>query len=395
MSGIVFWASVALIGYVYAGYPLAVALLARLRRRRPVAPGHTPPLTVIIAAYDEEEWIGPKLEETLALDYPADRIEVIVAADGSRDRTVEIASRYPGVTVLHRPERLGKMAALERAVAAASGEILVFSDANNRYHPGALLALAAPFADPAVGAVVGRKTVIGEDGLSYSEGLYWRYEAAIRRWETRFNSCTGANGEIVAVRRRLFRPAPPGWINDDVWMVQRVLAAGHRVVYAHDAVSSEPVSATAADEVARRARIVAGRWQQITRLSALPWRRPVVMWQLVSHKLLRPLVPFAMISAAAAALVSLVAPGDGSGAAAVLTLAPPWNLVAVLGQAGFYALGAFGTRLRGPLRRIAYLPRFLVDSNLAALQGLWRYLRRGQGAAWEKVARRSSTGVGG
>jgi cellulose synthase/poly-beta-1,6-N-acetylglucosamine synthase-like glycosyltransferase len=392
MSGIIFWSAVAFVAYVYAGYPILIALGARLRSERTVDPGHTPALTVVIAAYDEEDYIEAKLAETLALDYPADRLQVIVAADGSADGTAALARRFAGVLVLHRPERLGKMAALERAVDHASGEVIVFSDANNSYAPGALRAMAAPFCDPAVGVVVGRKTVHGDDALGYSEGLYWRYEAAIRRWETRFGSCTGVNGEIIAVRRALFSPAPPGTINDDAWLGQRALRLGFRVAYAHDAVSSEPVSATARDEMDRRTRMVAGQFQQLFALRDLPWRRPVAMWQLASHKLARPLVPFAMLTALAASIAALAAPGSGGGPGAVLTLAPPWNWVAVSSQALFYALALAGRRLDGIAGKIAYLPRFLVDSNAAALRGFVRYLKGGQSAAWDKVARRPSAG---
>jgi cellulose synthase/poly-beta-1,6-N-acetylglucosamine synthase-like glycosyltransferase len=394
MSGIVFWLAVVFTAYVYVGYPVLIALIARFRPERPVDTGHTPAMTVIVAAYDEQDVIAAKIEETLALDYPD--LEVIVAADGSSDRTVEIAESFAprGVVVLHRPERLGKMAALERAVAVAHGDLLVFSDANNHYGPDALRALASRFVDPDVGAVIGRKTVLGDDGLGYSEGLYWRYEAAIRRWETRAGSCTGVNGEIIALRRHLFEPAPPDIVNDDAYMGQRVLCRGHRVAYAHDAVSSEPVSATAADEVARRTRMVAGQYRQLVRLGDLPWRRPFVLWQLVSHKLLRPLVPFAMIVALGAAFAALIAPGTGSGLTGVLTLAHPWNWIAVAAQVAFYGLAAAGHRLDGVAGRIAYVPRFLVDSNLAALRGFWRFLRGGQAAAWEKVARRPTAEAG-
>jgi len=183
--GIIFWVAVALVTYTYAGYPLILALASRLRRPR-VWPEHTPSLTLIIAAYDEAAVIEAKLRDTLALDYPADRLQVIVAADGSTDATAAIAASFaPRVELVHRPARAGKMAAINRAMEQARGEVVVFSDANNRYLPDALREMARPFADPAVGAVTGRKTVAAEDGLGYSEGLYWRYESKIRSWETR------------------------------------------------------------------------------------------------------------------------------------------------------------------------------------------------------------------
>ena len=393
MIAVWFWASVALVAYTYAGYPLLVAAVSRLRRRPDLRPGHTPPLTLMIAAYNEEAVIGPKLERVLELDYPRDRLQVIVAADGSSDRTAEIAAGFAdrGVVLSYRPERRGKMAAINRAMPLATGEVVVFSDANNVYRSDALQQMAAPFADPAVGAVTGHKTVLSEDGLGYSEGLYWRYESKIRQWETRLGCTVGVNGEIFSIRRSWFTPAPPGVVNDDAWMAQHVIRLGHRVVYNPDAVSTERVSASAADEVRRRTRMVAGQYQMVARLHEWPWRRPVVLWEMISHKVLRPLVPFGMIGAALAALAALLWPGSGTGWWAPLTLASPWNWAAVGAQAGFYALAATGGRLSGTAARIAYVPRFLVDSNVAALKGLAKFLRGGQEATWEKVARRDET----
>lgn len=391
MSGIAFWSAVGLVGYTYAGYPLLIAALARLRRPRPVDREHTPNLTLVIAAYNEEAVIATKLEQSLALDYPADRLQIIVAADGSDDRTVEIASGFAGrgVVVLHRPQRAGKLAAITRAVAAATGDVVVFSDANNRYEPDALREMAAPFADPRVGAVSGRKVVVDDDALGYSEGLYWRYESMIKRWETRFGSTVGVNGEIIAVRRHLFATAPAGIINDDTWLARLVLRGGHRIAYAERAVSVERVSADAAAEQARRSRMVAGQLQVLLRArTELPWRRPVITWQLISHKLLRPLVPLWMAVALGASIAALAAPGSGHGIGAVLTLAAPWNYAAAAAQAAFYLLALAGGRVSGVLGKVAYLPRFLWDSNVAAVRGMARLISGRQTVLWERVARR-------
>jgi len=346
---------------------------------------------VIVAAFDEEAVIGRKLDETLALDYPAELLQVIVAADGSSDSTAQIAATYAsrGVVVLHRPERLGKLAAITRAMGHATGDVVVFSDANNHYDAAALRHLAAPFSDPGVGIVTGRKTIIGDDGLGYSEGLYWRYESLIRRWETRVGSSTGVNGEIIALRRALFVQPPHGIINDDAWMAHHVMRLGSRIVYNEAAISSEPVSATAADEVTRRSRMVAGQWQVLFRArTELPWRHPLVLWQVASHKLMRPLVPFAMLAAAVTGTLALFLPGDGSGPGGLFTLSPPWHVVLFALQAAFYLLAAVGSRLEGPIGKLAYVPRFLVDSNLAALRGLVGYLKGTQTVTWEKAARR-------
>jgi biofilm PGA synthesis N-glycosyltransferase PgaC len=394
MIGVAFWAAVALVAYTYVGYPLLMAALSRLRPA-PRWPEFTPSITLMIAAYDEEAVIAAKLDNTLALDYPADRLQVIVAADGSTDATAAIVASYgQGVELVHRPERAGKMAAINRAMDRARGEVVVFSDANNHYLPDALREMARPFSDPAVGAVTGRKTVAAEDGLGYSEGLYWRYESKIRQWETRLGCCVGVNGEIFALRREMFSPAPPGVINDDAWMAQQVIDRGRQVVYNQRAVSVERAAPTAAAEARRRARIVAGQYQMLGRPGEWPWKRPLVLWEQVSHKVLRPLVPFGMLGAALASLLSLAFPGSGAGAAALAHLAAPWNWGAVGVQAAFYALAAVGERAGGALGKAAYVPRFLVTSNWASLRALVRHLGRGQAAAWEKAGRRQPLEVG-
>jgi cellulose synthase/poly-beta-1,6-N-acetylglucosamine synthase-like glycosyltransferase len=394
MIGIVFWIAVAAIAYTYAGYPLVLFTVSRLRRAPKEPDPFTPSLTVVIAAFNEAAVIAEKLTQTLALGYPAERLQVIVAADGSDDDTVAIAHGFAdrGVLVLHRPERAGKLAAITRAVEHATGDVIVFSDANNSYQAGALHAMAAPFADPSVGVVSGRKMVLDDDGLGYSEGLYWRYESMIKEWETRLGCCVGVNGEITAIRRMLFVAPPAGIINDDSWMARMVMRLGYRIVYAKGAISVERVSASPADEIERRSRMVAGQFQTWGRLGReLPWKRPIVTWQLFSHKLLRPIVPLWMATAAGAGIVSLFLPGGGSGLAAPATLAAPWNWIVFSGQIVFYGLAFAGHRLTGRIGKIAFVPRFLVNANWAALQGLKRHLSGKQTPLWDKVARREDS----
>jgi cellulose synthase/poly-beta-1,6-N-acetylglucosamine synthase-like glycosyltransferase len=385
--GIVFWASVSLVLYVYAGYPVLVTLAALTRPAPRWPEGPLPKVTLMIAAYNEEAVIEAKLQRVLDLDYPPDLLQVVVAADGSDDRTVAIARTFEdrGVEVLHGPERRGKMAAINRAMAAATGDIVVFSDANNTFAPDAITRLVAPYTDDRVGVTVGYKTVGGASGLGFSEGAYWRYESHIRRMETRLGCTVGVNGEICSIRRDLFRPAPDGTINDDQWMAHMVIRSGSNVVFCPDAISYEEISATPEEETERRSRMVAGQYQVFARAHReIPWRRPLVAWMLVSHKLLRPLVPFGMIGAVvAAALAVAVGVEDGG----VWALAGGWGIAAAISQAAFYGVAFAGRRLEGTLGRIAYVPRFLVDSNLAALRGLWRHLTGSQSAIWVRADR--------
>ncbi|OFW66010.1 MAG: hypothetical protein A2Z12_09920 [Actinobacteria bacterium RBG_16_68_21] len=387
MIGLLFWASVALVTYTYFGYPVILTMIAAVAGRERTYPPSTPTVTILIAAHNEEAVIAGKIESTLALDYPRDRLEVIVANDGSDDDTAAIVGRYTarGLMLVDQPRRQGKISAINRAMKQATGEIVLFSDANTMLRRDALAEMVRPFADPAVGAVAGRKAMVGADGLALAVTTYWRYESHLRRMETRLGCTVAADGEIFAMRRHLFAPPPGGVINDDQWLATEVVRRGHRLIYRPEAVSEEAVPELAADEAERRARMVAGQYQA-SALRRLPWRHPLALWMLVSHKLLRPLVPFGMIGALGAALAALVVSPDGG----IAALGGRWALVAVAAQAAFYALAFFGKSLPGRLGTVAYVPRFLVDSNLAALRGLWRHLRGSQPTTWRQVARSGS-----
>jgi poly-beta-1,6-N-acetyl-D-glucosamine synthase len=390
--GLIFWLSFFLIGYIYAGYPLLIALVASLCPDRHYHP-LTPTVTLLIAAYNEADVIAARLKNALSLDYPADRLQILVAADGSDDNTVELAGTFgERVELSYEPPRRGKMAAINRAMRMARHEVVVFSDANNLYAEDALRQIVAPFSDQRVGAASGSKHLL-QDGEKHgaAEGLYWRYESFIREKETRLGSCTGVSGEILAIRRDLYEPPPDGIINDDFFIALTILRKGYRVIYAPAARSFEYGSATVGDEATRRQRIVAGRYQALwVTLSQLPWHRPILIWQLISHKFLRPLVPFLMILALAANAAALVFPAHGSRMAWLL-LQPPFNSIFLGLQLLFYALALAGSyiKIAGPLGKLLYLPAFLVNSNLAALQGLFAFAARRETDGWQRVRRSS------
>jgi biofilm PGA synthesis N-glycosyltransferase PgaC len=379
MTSWIFWSSVGIIFYTYVGFPALLALWAKIRSRKiETNPNYLPSVSLIIAAYNEEAVIESKLENCYALDYPAGQLEVIVAADGSDDRTAEVASNEPRAKVMYLPERRGKMAAINRAVAVAQGEILVFSDANNMYTRETLKELLAPFADSSVGVVTGRKAI--DDGrgreLDKAEGLYWRYESKIKVWESQIGSVTGVAGEILAIRRDIFRPPPIGTVNDDFVLAMQAAIDGWRVVYAPRAVSLEPASATLGDESIRRSRIVAGRYQALWQLlPAMLVRRPVLAWQVISHKGLRPLVPFAMIIAGVSNL-------------ALLPLLSWARVVGAL-QGVFYSAALLGwlNERQGRRNRLLYLPYYFCRVNFAAVQGFRRFVGRQNNALWTKARR--------
>jgi biofilm PGA synthesis N-glycosyltransferase PgaC len=371
--------SVGLTVFVFAGYPALIATLARIRprplRRRE---GYQPTVSVIVAAYNEEDVIVWRLANLADLEYPADKLEVIVVADGSDDRTAELAGSMGDTKVLHRPERAGKRAAIERGVEAATGEILLLTDANNRFTRETIRELVEPFADGDVGVVTGRKAIDDEMGrpLDRAEGLYWRYESRIKAWESRVGSTTGVAGEILAFRREAFQHVKPGTMNED--FVQAMLAAieGWRVVYAPKAVSLERASATMSDEATRRSRLTTGRWQALRMLlPALLRRRPMLALQVIAHKGLRPLIPFALIAALASNLV--------------LALHERWAAWLLLLQAAFYAAAMLGWAVEatGRRSRVLYVPYYFCRMHVAALAGFRDFAAKRQEAVWDKVRR--------
>jgi poly-beta-1,6-N-acetyl-D-glucosamine synthase len=374
-----FVGSVALVGYAFVGYPAAMALLARVRPR-PVRldSAFTPHMSLIVVAYNEADVIDVKLRNVAELDYPRERLEVIVITDGSEDETPDRAARHPGVKVLHRPERGGKLAAMNRAAGQASGEVLVFSDANNSYSPEALREIAARFADPGVGLVTGRKQIDDGHGrpLDRAEGLYWRYESRLKEWESKVGSVTAVAGEILAFRREAFYSPPAGTMNDD--FVQAMLAAAHgwRLVYAPAALSLERASATIEFEATRRSRLVTGRWQALAlMLPSLARRRPALAWQVISHKGLRPVIPWAL----AAAAVSNAA----------LSGRRTWARVPAALQLAFYVAALIGWRNErsGRRSRLPYLAYYFCRMNAATVRGLRDFVRGSREAVWARVER--------
>jgi biofilm PGA synthesis N-glycosyltransferase PgaC len=335
-------------------------------------------VSFIVLAYNEADVIEEKLRNSQALEYPRDKLELMVVADGSDDGTPELARRFGGVHVLHEPERRGKLAAMNRGAGAARGEILVFSDANNDYAPEALRELVAPFADRSVGVVTGRKAIDDGSGrpLDRAEGLYWRYESRLKEWQSAIGYVTGVAGEILAFRRDAFQSPPVGTMNDD--FAQALLAAidGWRVVYASRAVSLERASATIGDEAIRRSRLVTGRWQALRMLlPVMLRRRPALALHVVSHKGLRPLVPWALL-AAAASNVTLVRRSR-------------WTRSLAAAQLGFYCCAALGWRSerRGRRNRLLYLPYYFCRMNLATVSGLRDFLAGRREAVWARVDR--------
>jgi cellulose synthase/poly-beta-1,6-N-acetylglucosamine synthase-like glycosyltransferase len=301
-----FWSAIALIVYVYVGYPVILSWRARRGRQAPVAGGagnELPPrVSIVIAARNEARRLPARLENLLRLDYPADRRQIIVVSDGSTDDTLDVLRPYAGqVDVVAIPPG-GKAAALNAAVPRATGELLVFADARQTFAPDALRELARPFRDPRVGAVTGELRLDCESTSSDSTigdgvGLYWQYEKAIRRSESAIDSTLGATGAIYALRRSLWRPLPPDTILDDVLTPMRAVLGGFRVVFNDRARAFDRAAPHGDAELRRKIRTLAGNVQILwlePRL-LLPWTNRVWL-QYVSHKLGRLVVPYALLA---------------------------------------------------------------------------------------------------
>ena len=379
MSRVVFWVAVACTLYTYLGYPALLALLARLRprpvRRAPVRPS----VSILIVAHNEARSIARKIESCLALDYPADRLEIAVASDGSTDATAAIARAYErrGVRVFAFEVRRGKPSALNAAIPKLRGEIVVLADARQTFDPGALTALVENFADPEVGAVSG-ELVVGEGaGAAVADGVgvYWRYEKAIRRHESRYDSAVGATGAIYALRRALFERIPDDTVLDDVLIPMRVAGRGHRVIFEPAARALDEATATARQEFVRKVRTIAGNFQLFVRH---PWllnpRRNRLWVQTVSHKALRLLAPAFLL----AILASCVALRD----------VPLYRTALVL-QGLFYAAAALG-HLVGARRRTSRwltVPYAFCFLNFITVVSFWRFVTARQAVTWTKASR--------
>jgi cellulose synthase/poly-beta-1,6-N-acetylglucosamine synthase-like glycosyltransferase len=364
---------VALLAYVYLGYPLLAALAAALRRRAVRAAPHTPRVSILIAARNEAAHIAATVGNKLALDYPPERVEVIVVSDASDDGTDEaVAALAAGgrVRLLRQAPRAGKTAALNLAAGAATGEILVFSDANSLYAPDALRRLLEPFADPSVGYATGRMLYRSPDGSPTGEACshYMRYESFLRRMETAIGSVVGVNGGIDAVRAELYTPMRADQQPDFVLPLS-VVERGRRVVYAPQARLYEATLATAGDEFRMRVRVALRAWHALGEKRGLldPFRHGIYAWQLASHKWLRYLAPLFQLGALA-------------GNAALIGRGTVWNAAFVL-QAGFYLLAALGLVARSLPGPLAF-PYYVCLLNAAAGTALVRFLAGRKQAVW-------------
>lgn len=370
------WLSALAVVWTYAGYPLFILLLARWRPHPHHRADIQPSVSLIIPTYNEEAIIAEKLENVLGLDYPQEKREILVVADGSTDQTVEIVERYAsrGVQLLFQPQRQGKTAAMNRAVPHTCGEILVFSDANAMLEQTSLQMLVRNFADPQVACVSGEKRVRADSQVqARGESAYWRFEARLKEAESQVSTAIGAVGEFFAIHRKYYRAMEEDNLIEDFVLSMRLVIDGWRVVYEPGAVAWEEASPSLRSEWERRSRMAAGGFQAIGRLRRLlSPRYGLVAFQYFSHKVLRWTAPFTMLLAwvSNALLYNL-----------------DFYRVLFWGQTSFYLLALVGgvTLLLGWKVRLLQLAFYFCFANSTALGGFVRYVTGTQSVIWKKV----------
>jgi len=388
---IVFWSGLALIFYAYLGYGLV--LWAFLRVKRLFKPVHQPEsaelpeVSFVVCAYNEEDWMIRKIDNSIAINYPRYLIQFCFVTDGSDDRSTELVRTYPYPadlrwSLLHQPERRGKIAAFQRAMQQIESPVVVSTDANTLVNPEAIRQLVRHFADPQVGAVAGEKRISmadKDDASSAGEGIYWKYESLLKKWDAELWSVVGAAGELFAFRTECYEPVPSDTLVEDFYLTMRIAQRGWRVQYEPEAWAVEASSASVAEEMKRKVRIAAGGLQAVWRLAPLlnPLRYGVLSFQYISHRVLRwtlapLLLPILLI-------INILLAVEGSLFYQILLLA----------QTLFYlaALAGWFLEQRKLKVKALFIPYYFCLMNWAMYAGFVRLLRGKQTVIWEKAKR--------
>ena len=388
---ILFWACLLIVFYTYLGYGILLYIIIRLRRLfkgtplKAVMPQdeELPTMTLMICAYNEEDVVAEKMENTLAIDYPKDKLRIMWVTDGSNDHTNELLSAYPEVDIVFSPERRGKTAALKHGLRELQTRYVAFTDANTMINTGALREIARLFCDPTVGCVSGEKRVAARKAgemAAEGEGLYWKYESTLKRWDSELYSAMGAAGELYAIDPDLCREVPDEALLDDFMMSMYVVQAGKRIAYTADAYAMEYGSANIYEESKRKRRIAAGGLQSIWWLRSMlnPFRQPLVTFQYVSHRVLRwSITPIAMVLLLLVNM-ALVAIGTSTFYTVLLIL-----------QLLFYLAALFGWLLNryGHKNKLLYTAYYFVFMNFNVFRGMAYLKSHGKSGAWEKAKR--------
>jgi biofilm PGA synthesis N-glycosyltransferase PgaC len=389
-----YWFLLFIVWYTFIGYAIVLLLLVKLKRLFITAkkwPTSTvlPEVTLLIAAYNEEDFIKLKIENALSLDYPKGRLKLLVVTDGSTDRTASIVSQCPEVQHFHNDERKGKLAAVDRVMPFVQTPITVFSDANTLLNAMAIQQIVKHYSNEKVGVVSGEKRILSKErdqAAGAGEGFYWKYESKLKKWDYDLYTTVGAAGELFSIRTALHQKIPSDSIIEDFCLSMNIARNGHLIAYEPDAYAIETASASAAEEMKRKVRIAAGGMQSIIRFRGLlnPFRYGILSFQYLSHRVLRwSAAPFSL------PIVFL------------LNIAL-WNHGKVyqflmLAQLFFYGSATIGYFLQAKSIKLKpfFIPYYFTMMNYAVILGVFRYFKGSQSAVWEKAKRAESSALTG
>ncbi|MBA4410351.1 MAG: glycosyl transferase [Odoribacter sp.] len=395
IAEIIFWISGFIIFYTYGGYGIFLFIFLKARSlfvttkivSNPFFEESLPEVCLIIAAYNEKDYVDQKIKNSLSLIYPPEKLSIIWINDGSDDGTPELVACYPEVILLHNPKRSGKIEGMNRGVEHSAAPILLFTDANTMLSPNSLMAVIRHFQDRTVGCVAGEKQFYKDKNqpvAAVGEGFYWRIESWLKQLDYQFYSAIGATGELFAIRRELFHRVEPDTLLDDFMISMRVTLQGFRVAYEPTAIASENGSSNIKEELKRKVRIAAGSYQSLLRLKKLlnPFFNAKLFFQYISHKVLRwTLAPLALISLLVSTVLML-------GSQQQIPAYSVYFLAFYL-QVLFYSLVLFGLLTQSNPVRIKYIyaPFYFVAMNYAMFKGFFRFLKGRQSVLWEKSKR--------
>jgi cellulose synthase/poly-beta-1,6-N-acetylglucosamine synthase-like glycosyltransferase len=385
---IIFWSLLLLIVYCYFGYPLLLKVFSRLLRRDVQSGEYEPAVSVVLSVWNEEDVIRQKIKNLLSLDYPPEKIEILIGSDGSNDQTNGIVRQFidPRIRLIENPRREGKMATLNNLVSLAKHEIIVFTDARQTFEKDVIKVLAGNFHDPRIGCVSGELIFFEKDGATAKGiNLYWNYEKFIRLAESQIHSMLGATGAIYAIRRELFENIPEQIVLDDMFVPFKIIQKGYRAIFDPSARAFDDVADSPREEHRRKARTLFGNYQIFWMFRRMfnPLTSPIAI-QLFSHKFLRVLVPFFLIGLF---LINGIIIRRG-----VLQYAPLFYVFTFFAQILFYAMAMIGGLARyqkhGILKAVSkacYIPYVFCLLNFSALVGFMRFIGSKQEAQWEKA----------
>lgn len=379
-----FWIGLLIVAYTYIGYGLVIFILARVAGKKTVKemPSELPETTLLIAAYNEEGFIGEKIKNTLDLDYPSGRLKIFIVTDGSTDKTPEIVSGHSSIRLFHEPERRGKIHAVNRVMKMVETSTVIFCDANTYLNRDAIKNIIRHFQDLRIGGVAGEKRIFKneEDNASGAgEGIYWKYESFLKRKDSEVHSVVGAAGELFALRTSLFEEPPADTIIEDFYVSMKIASKGFRFIYEPEAFATESASASVKEEWKRKVRICAGAFQAMGRLTSLlnPFRHGILSFQYISHRVLRwTLAPLSL-------LFILVCNGI-----LAWSVGSVYTIILIL-QLVFYLLAFAGHLMNDRKVEIKgfFVPYYFVVMNLSVFAGFMRYLKGSQSVVWDKSQR--------